>query len=99
MYESIPHTIIITLGNKLHKIPEVASPITISFISAKKCNKIISQTEKFVLFFIHSQSKGKIVATSMVHGKVSSTQQKWVDKVVEEYKDIFSSPTGVPLHF
>jgi hypothetical protein len=27
-----------------------------------------------------------------------STQQKQVDKVVEEYLDIFSSPTGVPLH-
>jgi hypothetical protein len=28
-----------------------------------------------------------------------STQQKQVDKVVEEYSDIFSSPTGVPLHY
>jgi hypothetical protein len=27
-----------------------------------------------------------------------STQQKKVDKVVEEYSNIFSSPTGVPLH-
>jgi hypothetical protein len=27
-----------------------------------------------------------------------STQQKKVDKVMEEYSDIFSSPTGVPLH-
>jgi hypothetical protein len=27
-----------------------------------------------------------------------STQQKQVDKVMEEYSDIFSSPTGVPLH-
>jgi hypothetical protein len=27
-----------------------------------------------------------------------STQKKQVDKVMEEYKDIFSSPTGVPLH-
>jgi hypothetical protein len=28
-----------------------------------------------------------------------STQQKQVDKFVEVYKDIFSSPTGVPLHY
>jgi hypothetical protein len=28
-----------------------------------------------------------------------STQQKQVDKVVEEYSDIFSSPTEVPLHY
>jgi hypothetical protein len=27
-----------------------------------------------------------------------STQQKQVDKVVEEYLDIFSSPIGIPLH-
>jgi hypothetical protein len=27
-----------------------------------------------------------------------STQQKQVDKVVEEYSYIFSSPIGVPLH-
>jgi hypothetical protein len=27
-----------------------------------------------------------------------STQMKQVDKVVEEYKDIFSSPNRVPLH-
>jgi hypothetical protein len=27
-----------------------------------------------------------------------STQQKQVDKFMAEYKDIFSSPTGVPLH-
>eukprot|EP00253_Pinus_taeda_P002021 PITA_02021 len=44
------------------------------------------------------KSKGKIVATSMALGKGSSMQQKQVDKVVEEYRDIFSSPTGLPLH-
>jgi hypothetical protein len=27
-----------------------------------------------------------------------STQQKQVDKVMAKYKDIFSSPTRVPLH-
>jgi hypothetical protein len=31
--------------------------------------------------------------------KSGSTQQKQVDKVVEECTDIFSSPTGVPLHY
>ena len=28
----------------------------------------------------------------------SSAQQQQMDKVVEEYEDIFTSPTGVPLH-
>jgi hypothetical protein len=44
VYESRPHTVIITLGNKLYRIPEVAPPTTISLISAKQCSKIISQT-------------------------------------------------------
>jgi hypothetical protein len=53
---------------------------------------------KFVFFMIHSQNKRKITATSRVSAADLSTQQKQVDKVVEEYSDIFSSPTGVPLH-
>lgn len=28
-----------------------------------------------------------------------TTQHKQEDKVMEEYKDIFTSPTGVPLHY
>jgi hypothetical protein len=53
---------------------------------------------KFVFFVIHSQNERKIIATSRVSVADLSTQQKQVDKVVEEYSDIFSSPTGVPLH-
>jgi len=34
----------------------------------------------------------------MVPEKGSSKQQKQVDAAVEEYRDIFSSPTWVPLH-
>jgi hypothetical protein len=53
---------------------------------------------KFVFFTIWSQNKRKIVATSRVSATDLSTQKKQVDKVMEEYLDIFSSPTGVPLH-
>jgi hypothetical protein len=53
---------------------------------------------KFFLFVILSQNKRKITATSRVSTAELSTQQKQVDKVVEEYSYIFSSPTGVPLH-
>jgi hypothetical protein len=42
VYESRPHGVIITLGIQLYRIPEVASPTTISLIYAKKCNKFIS---------------------------------------------------------
>jgi hypothetical protein len=47
---------------------------------------------------IRSQSERNIVATSRASVTDLSTQQKQVDKVVEEYSDIISSPTGVPLH-
>ena len=54
---------------------------------------------KFVLFMVHSQSEKKTVATSMTSTQSPATQQKQVDKVMEDYKDIFTSPTRVPLHF
>jgi hypothetical protein len=60
--------------------------------------ELISQTGKFVFFMILSQNKRKITTTSRVSVTNLSTQQKQVDKVMEEYSDIFSSPTGVPLH-
>jgi hypothetical protein len=53
---------------------------------------------KFVFFMIHAQSERKVAATSMASTTGLSMQQKQVDKVMEEYKDIFSSPTRVPLH-
>jgi hypothetical protein len=52
----------------------------------------------FVFFVIFSQNERKIRATSRVFVTDLSTQQKQVDKVVEAYSDIFSSPTEVPLH-
>jgi hypothetical protein len=53
---------------------------------------------KFFFFVICSQNKRKITTTSRVSANDFSTQKKQVDKVVEEYSYIFSSPTGVPLH-
>jgi hypothetical protein len=98
VYESRPHSVIITLNRKLYRIPEAVPPSAISLISAKQCRKVISQMGKFVFFMIRSQNKRKITATSRVSVADLSTQQKQVDKVMEEYSDIFSSPTGVPLH-
>jgi hypothetical protein len=42
VYESRPHSVIITLGRQLYRIPEVVPPTTISLISAMQCNKVIS---------------------------------------------------------
>ena len=96
VYESQPRTIIVTLGNQLYRIPEVPLPPTISLVIAEQCSKLISQTRKFVFLMIHPQGKKNIVATTSGHG--SSTRQQQMDKVVEEYRDIFTSSTGVPLH-
>jgi hypothetical protein len=85
VYESRPHSVIVTVGRQLYRIPEVAPPTTISLVSAKQCRKVISQTGKFFLFMIHSQSEWKVTSTSMASTQGSSMQQKQVDKVMEEY--------------
>jgi hypothetical protein len=99
VYESRPHNVIINLGTQLYRILEVVPPTAISLISSKKCSKVISPTEKFVFFVIHARSKHKVVATSVTSTKSSLLQHKQVDEIVEEYRDIISSPVGVPMHF
>ena len=42
VYEYRPHYVIITLGDKLYMILEVAPPTAISLITTKQCSKIIS---------------------------------------------------------
>jgi hypothetical protein len=99
VYESIPRRVIITLGRQLYKIPEVTLPTAIFLISSKQCSKVISQTRKFIFFVIHAHSKQKVTTTSMASTHSLSLQQNQVDGIVEEYRDIFSSPTGVPTHY
>ena len=100
MYESRPRAVIISLNNSLYRIPEVAPPTTTSLITAKKGSKLISQTRKFICM-VHSQSKGKIVATSMtpVKGSSSQQQQQEMDTVMTKHRNNFSSPTWVPHKF
>jgi hypothetical protein len=98
VYESRPRSVIITLNRKLYKIHEVVPPSAISLISSKQCRKVISEIRKFVFFVIRSLSERNIATTSRASMTDLSTQQKQVDKVMEEYSDIFSSPTRVPLH-
>jgi hypothetical protein len=76
VYESRPHSVIITLNKKLYRIPEAIPPSDISLISAKQCRKVISQTGKFVFFMIRSQNERKITATYRVSAADLSTQKK-----------------------
>jgi hypothetical protein len=62
VYESRPRDVIITLGNNLYIIPEIAPPTTISLVIAKQCSKLISKTSKFVFLMIHPHGKRKTVA-------------------------------------
>ena len=64
VYESRPHIVIFTLGNKLYRIPEVPPPAGISLFTTKQCSKLISQTRKFVFLMILPQGKKNIVATT-----------------------------------
>ena len=64
VYESQPRSVIITLGKRLYRIPEVIPKASISLISAKQCRKVITQMGKFFLLMVLFQSEKKIVATS-----------------------------------
>ena len=99
MYESRPRAVIISLSNSLYRIPEVAPPTATSLITTKKGSKLISQTRKFICL-VHSQNKGKIIATSMTPAKGSSTQQQQQrDTVMTKHRNNFSSRTWVPHKF
>jgi hypothetical protein len=65
LYDSRPHSFIITLGRQLYRIPVVASSTAIYLISSKQCSKVISQIGKFLLFFIYAHKKEKVIATSV----------------------------------
>jgi hypothetical protein len=85
VYESRPHSVIVTLGRQMYKIPEVALPTKISLVSTKQCRKVISDTRKFFLFMILSQSEWEVMTTSKASTHGFSMKWKQVNKVVEEY--------------
>jgi hypothetical protein len=51
IYESRPHSVIITLGGQLYRIPEVV----LTIVPPKQCFKVISHTKKIILFTICSK--------------------------------------------
>ena len=96
MYESRPCVVIITLGNNLYRISEVVPPPVIYFTTAKQRSKIVSQTRKFIFLTTRSQGKKNVMVTTSKQG--SPAQLRQMEKFMEEYEDIFSSLTEVPLH-
>ena len=96
LFRSRTRAVIITLGNNLYRIPEVVPPPIISLTTAKQRSKIVSQTRKLIFLTTHSRGKKSIVATTSKQGSLAWLQQ--MEKVMEEYEDIFSSLIEVPLH-
>jgi hypothetical protein len=47
---------------------------------------------------VRSEGELKITASSKTSVRGLFAQQKQVENIVEEHKDIFASPNGVPLH-
>jgi hypothetical protein len=86
------------LGDQLYRVPEAVPNTVVSLISVKQCRKVVSQTERFFLCMVRSEGEWKVTATAKTSAWGLSSQQQQVDEIVEEYKDIFTSPTGVPVH-
>jgi hypothetical protein len=82
IYESRPHSVIVTLGGQLYRVPEVV----LTTILEKQCRKVISHTTKFSLFMIQSEGEQKDTATTIASTQDVSIQQKQVDKIVEEHE-------------
>jgi hypothetical protein len=74
VYKSRPHSVIVTLGGQLYRIPEVASTdYIVSLITTKQCRKVISQTGRFVLFMVWLKGEWNITATTKASARGLST--------------------------
>ena len=87
VYESLPHSVIVTLGGQLYRIPEIVAPATVS-----QGRKISSHTRKLFLFTIASEGEHKITETSTPSAQGVSAHQ-----TQEEDRAIVSSYIRVPL--
>jgi hypothetical protein len=85
VYESRPHSVIVSLGGHLYRIPEVV----LTTVPPKQCRKVVSHTTKFSFFTICSKGEQKDTATTTASTQAPSIQQKQVDKIATKCKDSF----------
>jgi hypothetical protein len=64
VYESRPHSVIITLGGQIYRVLEVVPTIVISLIFEKQCQKEVSQNRNFFLFMVKSKGERKVTTTT-----------------------------------
>jgi hypothetical protein len=81
IYYSQPHSVIITIGGHIYRVPEVFPTI----ILEKQCHKVISHTTKFSLFTILLEGEQKDIETTIALAQDVFIQQKKINKIVEEY--------------
>jgi hypothetical protein len=91
IYESLPCSVIISLGGHLYRIQKVV----LTTVPQKQCHKVISYTTKLSLFTIYSKGEHKDTATTTTLPQDLSFQHK---QIVEEKEDVVYSPTIVPRH-
>ena len=72
VYESRPHSVIVTLGRHLYKILEVVP----STVPPKQCRKVVSHTKKFNFFTICSKGKQNDTTTTETLVQAPSIQWK-----------------------
>jgi hypothetical protein len=85
IYESRPHSVIVTLGGHLYIILEVA----LTIVPPKQCHKVVSHTTKFSFFAMCSKGKQKDTTTTTASPQAPSIQQKQADKVATNIKCSF----------
>jgi hypothetical protein len=90
VYESRPHSVIVTLGGHLYRIPEVVPTI----VPPKQCRKVVSHTTKFIFFTICSKGEQEDTATTTASAQAPSIQQKRVDKTATKCKYFFCTQTS-----
>jgi hypothetical protein len=78
VYDSRLHVVIITLGNNLYRIWEIAPPTSISLVTAKQCRNLIAKTRKFVFLMIRPQGKKNIVAMTSRQGPSAHDSNRWI---------------------
>jgi hypothetical protein len=85
VYESRPHSVIVSLRVHLYRIPEVV----LTTVPPKKCCKVVSHTTKFRFFTICSKGEQKDTTTTTTSPQAPSIQHKQVDNIVEKCKYYF----------
>jgi hypothetical protein len=90
VYESRPHSVIVSLGGHLYRIPEVVPTI----VPPKKCRKVVSHSTKFSFFTICSKGEHKDTPTTTASSQAPSIKQKQVNKVATKHKDSFCTSSS-----